>query len=216
MVFQWISEHIVEIFGAVTGILYVFLEIKRNILLWPLGIITSAVYILVFRDNRFYAGMVLQGYYLVISIYGWWHWKHNTTGEIQKPAENESDGDKINKQSSDIRRLNLKSGIATSCSIIALCFVLWYVLSRWTDSPVPLWDGLITSMSVVATWLLTRKILEQWHIWIIANSIAVIVYLAVGMYPTAILFFVYDVMAVAGLIEWRKSFNSTRIAAEQQ
>ncbi len=68
----WLSENIVEVFGAVTGIAYVILEIRRNILLWPLGILTSAVYIYVFGRNGFYAGMVLQGYYVVISIYGWY------------------------------------------------------------------------------------------------------------------------------------------------
>ena len=68
----WLSENIVEVFGAATGIAYVILEIRRNILLWPLGILTSAVYIYVFGRNGFYAGMVLQGYYVVISIYGWY------------------------------------------------------------------------------------------------------------------------------------------------
>ena len=70
----WFTGHILEIFGAVTGIVYVILEIRRNILLWPLGIVTSAVYIVVFGDNGFYAGMVLQGYYVIISVYGWYAW----------------------------------------------------------------------------------------------------------------------------------------------
>ena len=76
----WLSENIVEVFGAVTGIAYVILEIRRNILLWPLGILTSAVYIYVFGRNGFYAGMVLQGYYVVISIYGWYEW-HGQQGD---------------------------------------------------------------------------------------------------------------------------------------
>ncbi|MFN2313150.1 MAG: nicotinamide riboside transporter PnuC, partial [Bacteroidales bacterium] len=75
MVTDWITANIIEIFGAVAGIAYVILEIKRNILLWPLGIITSAVYIYVFGHNGFYANMGLQWYYLVISIYGWYQWR---------------------------------------------------------------------------------------------------------------------------------------------
>jgi nicotinamide mononucleotide transporter len=208
----WFSDHIVEIFGAVTGIVYVFLEIRRNILLWPLGIITSAVYMLVFRDNGFYAGMVLQGYYLVISVYGWWLWKHGTPEGMASREKTENVDEALQNKASDVRRLNLKTGIISGICSIVLCFLLWYSLDRWTDSPVPLWDGLITSLSVVATWMLTRKILEQWHIWIVANSIAVIVYLAVGMYPTAVLFFVYDVMAVVGLLEWRKSLPTAKSA----
>ena len=71
---EWVTDHGIEIFGALTGILYVFLEIRQNILLWPLGIVTSAVYIYVFRENGFYAGMALQFYYLAISVYGWRAW----------------------------------------------------------------------------------------------------------------------------------------------
>lgn len=184
---DWLADHFIEIFGALTGILYVFLEIRQNILLWPLGIVTSAVYIYVFRENGFYAGMVLQLYYVAISVYGWTVWR------------------KEQKKNLIVRRIDLKAG--TICAAVALVLWggLWYILDRWTDSPVPLWDGLITSLSVVATWMLTRKILEQWHVWIFANAIATVVYLAVGMYPTAILFMVYAVMAVAGLREWRKS-----------
>ncbi len=200
---DWTADHGIEIFGALTGILYVFLEIRQNILLWPLGIITSAVYIYVFRENGFYAGMVLQFYYLAISVYGWSVWGRE---QRARTMEQTVSGVKSTEQkkSLTVRRIDLKTGII--CAVVSL--VLWaglgYVLDRWTDSPVPLWDGLITSLSVVATWMLTRKILEQWHVWIIANVMATVVYLAVGMYPTAVLFMVYAVMAVAGLREWIK------------
>ena len=71
---NWISDNWIEIFGTVTGIIYVFLEIRQNIWLWPVGIITSAVYILVFFTSKFYADMGLQVYYLVISVLGWYWW----------------------------------------------------------------------------------------------------------------------------------------------
>ena len=89
----WLSENIVEVFGAVTGIAYVILEIRRNILLWPLGILTSAVYIYVFGRNGFYAGMVLQGYYVVISIYGWYAWNMLTNGVRQSREAGEQSDD---------------------------------------------------------------------------------------------------------------------------
>jgi nicotinamide mononucleotide transporter len=189
----WINEHIIEIFGAVTGIIYVILEIRRNILLWPLGIVTSAVYIIVFGKNGFYAGMVLQGYYVVISIYGWIRW--------QGP------GSKENGTQGNVNNIDIRTALFCLLSSTVLWALLWYSLDRWTDSPVPLWDGLITSLSVVATWMLTRKIIEQWYVWIVANSVAVIVYLAMGMYPTAVLFVVYTLMAMAGIHEWRKTLN---------
>jgi nicotinamide mononucleotide transporter len=92
-------------------------------------------------------------------------------------------------------------------SVLTLWATLWFILDRATDSPAPLWDALIASLSVVATWMLTRKYLEQWYVWIFANAIAVAVYLASGLYPTAVLFMVYFVMAIVGVYEWRKSFH---------
>jgi nicotinamide mononucleotide transporter len=191
MIIDWITGNIIEIFGAVTGIAYVILEIKRNIMLWPLGIITSAVYIYVFGREGFYANMGLQVYYLVISIYGWYRWSRQSEADIS--------GEK-----SDVKRIGLMTALWCGVVAAALWSLLWFVLNRATDSPVPLWDGLIASLSVVATWMLTRKYLEQWYVWIFANAIAVAVYLASGLYPTAVLFLVYFVMAIIGLIKWRQ------------
>ena len=191
MATDWIAENIVEIFGAVTGIAYVILEIRRNILLWPLGIITSAVYIYVFGREGFYANMGLQWYYLVISIYGWYMWR-------RRPEPEQSGG------KSDVKRIGIATAAWCMMSALALWAGLWFLLDRATDSPVPVWDGLIASLSVVATWMLTKKYLEQWYIWIVANAVAVVVYLSSGLYPTAMLFFVYFVMAIIGLIKWGK------------
>lgn len=190
---EWLGEHTVELFGALTGIIYVILEIRRNILLWPLGIITSAVYIWVFGREGFYAGMVLQGYYVVISIYGWYKW-YGAQGTGHRAQGNAN-------------TINRRTALFCLLSALSLWVLLWYSLDRWTDSPVPLWDGLITALSVVATWMLTRKYLEQWYVWIVANSIAVVVYLAMGMYPTAVLFLVYFVMAIIGVRVWKRQLT---------
>jgi nicotinamide mononucleotide transporter len=191
----WLTENIVEVFGAATGIAYVILEIRRNILLWPLGILTSAVYIYIFGRNGFYAGMVLQGYYVVISFYGWYEWQGaRGVGQGEEGSET--------AVQTDIKRIDRKTALICLVISLGLWVLLWFSLDRWTDSPVPLWDGLITSLSVVATWMLTKKIIEQWYVWIVANTIALIVYLAMGMYPTAVLFGVYSVMAIIGLKAW--------------
>lgn len=224
MVTDWITENIVEIFGAVAGIAYVILEIKRNILLWPLGIITSAVYIYVFGHNGLYANMGLQVYYLVISAYGWYMWRgakasENTVARRASgivdpgnppsslPPENPGNiqGPALNETATDVRRIDRVTAVWCLAAAATLWVVLWFILDRATDSPVPLWDGLITSLSVVATWMLTRKYLEQWYVWIMANAIAVVVYLLMGMYPTAVLFLVYFGMAIIGVRAWSRN-----------
>ena len=189
MATDWIAENIVEIFGAVTGIAYVILEIRRNILLWPLGIITSAVYIYVFGREGFYANMGLQWYYLFISIYGWYKWNSSITvnkeeargasGIVEPDAPQYSLPPEIlearrasgivepdapqstlpvenivgvpKEGITDVQRIKRTTAVWCALAVAVLWGLLWFVLARATDSPVPVWDGLIASLSVVAT-----------------------------------------------------------------
>jgi nicotinamide mononucleotide transporter len=194
-IIDWISDNYLEVFGAVTGILYVFLEIKQNLLLWPVGIITSAVYIWVFFHGKLYADTSLQIYYLAVSLLGWYWWIRRRT---ERGGEGEN-GRLI------VHRLNIISGLVVAAVFIVLYFVIWYVLSRFTDSPVPACDSFITSLSIIATWMLARKIFEHWYLWIIVNAFAAILFFTRALYPTVILYIVYFAMSFAGLTEWRKS-----------
>jgi len=81
---------------------------------------------------------------------------------------------------------------------------MYYILRRFTDSPIPFWDAFTTSLSIFATWMLARKKIEQWLIWIFVDLVSVGLYLYRGLYPTVFLFLVYAVMAVIGYYEWRK------------
>lgn len=183
------ADHYIELFGAVTGILYVFLEIRQKMWLWPLGIATSAVYVIVFFNSKFYADMGLQFYYLAISVYGWYWWKKG--------------GKSLGSEILPVTRI--PSGLAYRALLVfALLFAaIWVVLSVFTDSPVPGWDSFTTSVSIIATWMLARKYLEHWWLWVIANSVSVGLYIYKELYPTVILFVVYTVMAVVGYFRWR-------------
>ena len=145
---DWLDSHLVEIFGAITGIIYVFLEIKQKIWLWPLGIITSAVYICVFFASKFYADMGLQAYYLLISVYGWYWW-HKKGRELK--------GKQLR-----ISRIRVNHGLILLAIFIFIFAGLWYILINYTDSPVPGWDSFTTALSIIATWMLARKIIEHW------------------------------------------------------
>jgi nicotinamide mononucleotide transporter len=197
-IYDWLSDNWIEIFGAVTGIVYVFLEIRQNIWLWPVGIVTSAVYILVFFTNKFYADMGLQVYYLVISVLGWYWWVKGAGLRAQGKG---GEGDvKLT-----VTRLKWRTGVILAIMFVILYFMMWIILSRLTDSPVPEWDSFITSLSIVATWMLARKIYEHWFLWIAVNSVASLVFLSRGLYPTVILYLVYLAMSFAGLKVWKRT-----------
>jgi len=191
----WISDNFIELAGALAGILYVFLEIRQNIWLWPVGIITSGLYIAVFFTGRLYADMLLQVYYLIISVAGWIWWSRKA---------NDQDGNNLLSSRLQISGITRSLAIVLIIILIFLQLVMYYILRSFTDSPVPFWDSFITSFSIVATWMLARKIIEHWYLWIIVNISATILFFSRGLYPTMILYIIYGIMSVVGLISWRK------------
>jgi nicotinamide mononucleotide transporter len=198
IVSDWISNNFIEIFGAVTGIVYVFLEIKQTIWLWPVGIITSAVYIWVFFTSKIYADMSLQGYYLIISVFGWYWWRkgagggahgseQDVHGTVPIKDEEKRRVKEWERSELQVTHLKLRTGIVLTIVFVLLYTLMWFILTRLTDSPVPVRDSFITSLSIIATWMLARKIYEHWFLWIIVNFVSAVLFFARGLYPTVIL-----------------------------
>jgi nicotinamide mononucleotide transporter len=208
----WLSNNYIEVFGAVTGIIYVFLEIRQTIWLWPVGIITSAVYIWVFFTSKIYADMSLQGYYLVISVFGWYWWWKGSGQEEGTKGRRDRGATKIpeerNAETLQVTRLDMKTGVILIFVFVLLYGVMWLVLIRLTDSPVPVRDSFITSLSIIATWMLARKIYEHWYLWIVVNFVSAVLFITRGLYPTVILYLVYGLMSFIGLITWKKSLTT--------
>ncbi len=188
---DWAIANKVELFGTLFGLVYVWLSIRQSLHTWTAGIITSLLYCWVFFEAKFYAGMGLQGYYLIISAYGLWSWRHG--GE--KGAASEK-----------LHVSYTKSSLWTILFVLNLFLTLlmYYLLGRYTDSPIPFGDAFTTSLSIFATWMLARKKIEHWLIWIFIDLVSSGLYLYRGLYPTVFLFLVYTVMAGIGFYEWKK------------
>jgi len=184
-----------EIFGAVTMLLYICLEIKQKPVMWVVGFISSLVYVFVFFQSKIYGYAVLYVYYVVISIYGWYCWRN-----ARQP-----DGSLTELQ---ISRIRISLALVLTAIFIVLYMVSGYALERFTDSPVPYLDALGTSSSIVATWMLAHKILEHWMLWIFVNFFSAVLCFSQGLYPTAGLFVVYGVLSVVGWGKWKKSVNT--------
>ena len=210
MIFNWISNNFIEIFGAVTGIIFVFLEIRQTIWLWPVGLVTSAVYIWVFFTSKFYADMSLQGYYLVISCLGWYWWTRGKKRRLRsKPTKfRETEAGEWESGELQVTRLKLRTGIVLAIVFVLLYIIMWFVLTKLTDSPVPVRDSFITSLSIIATWMLARKIYEHWYLWIVVNFVSAVFFLTRGLYPTVILYTVYGIMSFVGLAAWKKTIKA--------
>ncbi|HBL74549.1 MAG: hypothetical protein A2W90_20900 [Bacteroidetes bacterium GWF2_42_66] len=192
-IIEWLSENYIEVLGAILGFLYIIFSIRQNILTWLTGLITSALYIYVFFASKFYADMALQVYYVIISIYGWIHWVKGTSGD--------------HKTSLPITRLDMKTGIILAIASVALYISIFLILKNFTDSPVPHGDALATALSIIATWMLARKIVEHWLVWIFVDAFSIGLFIYKSLWPTTILFFVYTVMAYIGYIKWKKEIQ---------
>jgi nicotinamide mononucleotide transporter len=193
---DWIIKNYIEITGAILGLIYVLFSIRQNISLWFVGILTSAFYIFVFFHSKLYANMSLQFYYLIMSVYGWYIWRKN---------------DKNNLNSDDafhVRSISKKLFLWSLFIGSVLLIILYKILDQYTDSPFPVWDSFTTMFSIIATWMLARKFVENWLLWIVTDTVSICLYFYMKLFPTSVLFLIYTVMAVFGYIEWKKTMIS--------
>ncbi|MCX7861391.1 MAG: nicotinamide riboside transporter PnuC [Bacteroidales bacterium] len=185
-----ISPSFLEIFASLTGFVAIYFQIKAKPIYWPISIINVILYAIVFYQTRLYAETSLQIYYLLISIYGWIYWK------------------KTNSSANFAISLCSKK-LIIQLSIIG--FMGWmflaYILKKYTNTDVPYLDSFITSLSYIATYLLARKKIENWLLWIFIDFISIGLYYYKGLYFTIILFFALTILAIIGYKEWRKQLN---------
>jgi nicotinamide mononucleotide transporter len=198
-VVDWFCKNYLEIIGAVAGLIYLFLSVKQNIWLWPVGIITSVFYIFVFFSVQLYADMSLNVYYFIVSIYGWYHW-------LQQK-------DNSSHSSIKITVLKLSNWFVYLLETLALTIVFAWILIHIPQkigiepSSVPWWDAFLTAASIIATWMLARKKLEHWLWWIVIDSLCVGVFMYKNLHSTAILFVMNTIMAIVGYINWKKDME---------
>lgn len=177
-----------EVVAAAFGVISVFLSTRQNIWSWPTGIVNVALYAVVFYQGRLYGQMGLQPIYLVLSIYGWYEWLHG--GEHRT---------ELHVSRASPRLLT---------TLAALNLVAWLALVavlRRTDAALPWLDALLTTTSLVAQWMMTRKILENWLLWIALDVVYVPMFFSQRLYATALLYAVFLVLATMGYVEWRRS-----------
>ena len=186
---DWLSDNWLELFGVVSTIVYLILSIRQSIWLWPLGALSSAIYIAVYFLNKFYADMGLQSYYLIISIYGFIAWTRHQSQSGTAVA---------------VCRTTGRQWLALGAVTAAIWGALYAILTTLTDSPVPVGDSFTTALAITATWMLTRKMIEQWLVFIVADAVSVALYFTRTMPLTAYLYIIYTTMAVVGYLKWRK------------
>jgi len=190
---------LLELFGVIIGLLYLYFEYKGSIYLWIVGIIMPIIYIKIYYDAGLYADMGCNIYYLLASFYGLAVWTLPGR-KTKKLSEEKSEQTKELK----ISHVPLKYWFPQAIISIALFFIMGYVLKAYTNSNVPYWDSFTTTLSIIGMWQLARKYIEQWLTWIAVDAVSVGLYCYKGLYLTAILFFIYTLISVAGYFKWQR------------
>lgn len=189
LLIDWFVINYFELIAAALGLISIALQIRQNVWYWLLSIIMVAMYIIVYIEHTLYADMLLQIYYLLMSVYGWWSWL--------------SGGNKTKGESSlQVTRLRKNLWVNVSLITILLFVALGWFMSNFTNSDVPWLDSFVTALSFVATWMLARKKIENWILWIFADAISIGLYWYKGMYPTLVLFIVLTALAFVGYRRW--------------
>ena len=183
-----------EIIAALFGVVSVFLSVRQNIWSWPTAIVNVGMYIFVFYASKLYADTALQVIYVVLNAYGWYHWLYGGKNRTELPVTR-----------TGMRVAALLIGIVAAGTVLIGTF-----LAHNTDAALPYVDALTTSTSLVAQWMMTRKLLENWLVWVAVDVVYIGMYISKSLYVTAVLYFIFLVLSAMGYVQWRRTLTQPK------
>ncbi|GHA18265.1 nicotinamide mononucleotide transporter [Arenicella chitinivorans] len=187
----WNATSLLEWVSVAFGVAYIILATKENIWCWPAALIGTATAIILFWDVSLLMESGLNVYYLVMALYGWYQWRYGSTDHDQLAIQ---------------RWQPLHHAIAITV-ILALSVASGVGLERFTQADYPFVDSFTTWAAVFTTWMVARKVLENWLYWIVIDAVSVWLFWQKGLYLYALLFVAYTVIAVFGYREWRTRYQ---------
>ncbi len=172
--------------AVVLGIAYLLLAMRESLWCWHAAFASTAIFMVLFWNVRLLMESALQVYYLAMAVYGWWEWQHggDDQGELA------------------ISRWGGRRHLLAAAGVLAVSAASGLALHNYSSAALPFLDSFTTWGSVLTTWMVARKILENWLYWLVIDSVSIYLYLDRGLYLTALLFVAYIVIAVFGFRKW--------------
>jgi nicotinamide mononucleotide transporter len=193
-IFDFIKGNMLELTGAVAGLVCIYLNTKQNSWTFPLAILSSVVYVVLFKEMGFYADAGLNVVYAILSVYGWYRWLYGGVNQTILP---------VSKATSR----ELATLVMLACAFTGFGY---FYFKKYTDATAPFLDSFNTAFSLVAQWLLMQKRLENWVFWILVDAIYVPMFIWREKYPSAVLYLIFLGLAVKGYYDWKKSYISPK------
>ena len=187
-----------EVLGFATGALSVVLFVRERVAAWPVGIANSAFWLVLFWQSKLYLDSGLQGIYIALGFLGWYWWVNGRTADSELAVVRTGRGEAL---------------ILGLVAVVAIA-ALWVTEARWTDSALPFWDASTTVASLVAQYMLTKKLFENWSLWIAVDVAYVGMYASKGLYLTAALQPLFIILCVQGVRSWQASMTDDARAVE--
>ncbi|SDL46203.1 nicotinamide mononucleotide transporter [Maridesulfovibrio ferrireducens] len=178
-----------------TGLIYIVLSVRQNALCWPFGIVSVAIWMVVVFQGKLYSDAFLQFIYVVLGFYGWHQWLRG--GKDHEPLK--------------VRKIDLKLSLRLAAIGLITFIPLGYISENYLGASFPWWDALTTVISLIAQYLLAKKYLENWILWITADAMYIVIYYLKGWTGYSGLMTVYTVMAIIGFAGWLKSYKADRV-----
>ena len=180
-----------EVVAVVLAVAYLLLAIRQNIWCWYCAAASTAIYIWLFFDARLYMESVLNVFYFVMAVYGWMVWNSGRDATHELPVVS----------------WPFRIHGTAILTVVLISVINGYLLSRFTDAAFPYIDSLTTWSAIWATFLVARKVLENWWYWLVIDVASVFIYMARDLQLTSLLFVIYVIMIPFGLIIWTRSMR---------
>lgn len=185
--------HWLDITTTILGLAYILLEYRASIWMWAVGAVMQILGIALYYQKGVYADCGMEFYYLAMTAYGWWRWTHKASAAVGTTSEE--------KPITHIPpRLALSWGALFAC----LWVLIWWLLTTFTDSTVPVADAFTTALSLIGIWALAHKYLEQWFVWIAVDIVTCVLYFHKDIPFKASLYGLYIIIAIFGYFRWRR------------
>lgn len=186
----------IELFALIFGVLSVWFNTKEIVWGWPTGIVGTVLSGILFFESRLYSDLVLHIFYVILGFYGWYEWLYGGR----------------NKQELKVSTLSRTRLLFLMVLGIIGMGGFGYFFDNYTDADLAYWDAFTTSFSFVGTYMLARKKIENWLLWIVVDAVAAGIYLYKELFLLSLLYFLYLGLATYGFINWRKSMRQEQVA----
>lgn len=199
MISELVNQYWMEALAVILAIIYLLLAVKQDIRCWYAAIFSSSLYFFIMYSAGLYMEAILQIFYIAMAFYGWSQWRNTVEGNTELV----------------VRTWKSSQHIKVISSVLIMTLISGWALKEYTNAALPFLDGLTTWGAIVATYMVAKRLLENWIYWFVIDSISIFLFVSRGLYLTSFLFFVYLIIIYFGYKSWTKIRDENYVKSRQ-